>query len=1002
MVANSSRKVLLVIVLVILFFSSSSTTLAYSRDQISINNLTSLTDQDSGDTNDEEDIRELLAEALPLYSKEHGFQGLTISGLTIEGDRAYAVAKVEGLAVPMSEQDLLRAHENVGSPYVPENIVGFVLAKGNDNKWTIVSDDNQPFASEVNIPVPFTPQVPPGIWGLTKNCGQTSSAMLFAYYGFLGHSPAVPQDIININSWLAQAYDDNRYLDDNGYYTSVAQLSNLAKNYAGYSNSFYGTNWTLDQLKQEINAGRPVIVAVYTNMSLSGVKHFMVLRGLRLDDSGNITHVIVNDPGRSYESGHGENYVYPVASFVSAWAGNSKAVVMVVPGGTPPPTCSAPTNGLPRDSQVVNQNTVTFSWSPPSCTGLDYYTFRVANHADIDNQPWIIDHGIASNVTSITESIPTSYNGQTLYWAIWPHNNNGYGLKGGPWSFKIDTSSPPPPPPLPTGTWNVQYFNNKELTSQCNTTSFERTFIFQDWGDGAPASGCNSNHWSARFSRQISFAGGHYDFMLEADDWARIFVDGTLVVNKWDGASQHHEGFDINAGTHEVKIEFADTEGAAKVSAWWWGPGFNVPHDTQDPNQWFANYWINQTQWWDAFANVNEGTGILNHDWGYDNPGWDMPSDNFSAKFRRVQYFECGTYRFFISHDDGAKFWLDDVLKVDRWSGAIGYYEFTLPVTRGTHLLQVDMYENGGAANIYFNWEQIGNCNPSSPSLQYPGNGASLAWNTDLTLYWNTVSEATQYLVELNGGPGEGSNSGWLSGTQWYLGRLYPGTYTWKVTARNDNGSSSPSPTWTFTIQEPPPSPPQSQSLYLPAIFRGAQGQWNTILYEGFEGVFPGNWNILDSSGLGYQWKDRSCLSSTGSWSAWAMGGGTNGSTLPCGSSYINDANTWLYIGPFNLSNATQAELKFDLWLNTEMEYDFLHWGASDDGYAFKMVKESGNTNGWVSRSLDLSNVNGQNFVGQSQVWIGFLFTSDYSINYPTGAAIDEVVLRKCVGGVCQ
>lgn len=666
------------------------------------------------------------------------------------------------------------------------------------------------------------------------------------------------------------------------------------------------------------------------------------------------------------------------------------------------PVCPSPSNGLPRDERALNNNLVTFSWSPPSCTGLDYYTFRVANHADIDNQPWIIDHGVASNATSITETIPTSYNGQTLYWAIWPHNSAGYGSKGGPWSFKIDTSNPTPPEELPTGTWAVQYFNNKELTSQCNATSFDRTFIFQDWGDGAPASGCNSNQWSARFSRQISFAGGHYDFMLEADDWARIFVDGTLVVNKWDGASQHHEGFDISGGPHEVKIEFADTEGAAKVSAWWWGPGFNVPHDTQDTNQWFANYWINQTQWWDAFANVNEGTGILNHDWGYDNPGWDMPSDNFSAKYRRNQYFECGTYRFIISHDDGAKFWLDDVLKVDRWSGAIGYYEFIIPVTRGTHLLQVDMYEDGGAANIYFNWEQIGYCYPAAPSLQYPGNGVSLAWNTDLTLQWNAVPDATQYLVQLSGGPNVEISSGWISSNQWHLGGLWPGNYTWSVTARNDSGSSSPSSAWTFTIQEPPPSPPQSQNLYLPAIFRGAQGQWNTILYEGFEGVFPGNWNTLDSSGLGYQWKDRSCLSSVGSWSGWAMGGGTNGLTLPCGSTYINDANTWLYIGPFNLSDATKVELKFDLWLNTEMQYDFLHWGASTDGFSYNMVEESGSTNGWVSRSLDLSNVNGQNFVGQSQVWIGFLFTSDYSINYPTGAAIDEVVLRKCVGGVCQ
>jgi len=1025
--------------------------------------------------------------------------------------------------------------------------------------------------------------------------------------------------------------------------------------------------------------------------------------------------------------------------------------------------CPPPSNGLPRDGVTLNNNSVTFSWSPPSCIGLDYYTFRVANHSDIDNPPWIIDHGVASNTSSLTETISTSYNGQNLYWAIWPHNSAGYGSKGGPWSFKIDTSSPPPPPPLPTGTWAVQYFNDKELSSQCSTSSFDRTFLFQDWGDAAPASTCNSNHWSARFTRQISFAGGHYDFMLEADDWARIFVDGNLVVNKWDAASQHHEGYDITAGIHEVKIEFADTEGAAKVSAWWWGPGFNVPHETQDPNQWFANYWINPTQWWDAFANVNEGTGVLNHDWEYDDPGWDMPTDNFSAKFSRTQYFECGTYRFILSHDDGAKFWLDGVLKIDRWSGAIGNYQFTLPMTQGFHGLQVDMYENGGAANIYFNWEQISNCIPSTPSLSYPNNISSLAWYTDLTLQWNAVPDATQYLVQLSGGPGVDISSGWLSSTQWHLGGLWPGVYSWSVTSRNDYGSSSPSASWSFTIEEVPAEPPASLDIivdsitpssytpvvnepvtftvriknqgtadvtsgfyvdlfldtepggcgsdgthawmvdslaagatkdltvthggfdtsgahnvyvfadsycyfteedennnifgpvvinvtesapslpdlvvesitpssytpvvnelvtftvriknqgsadvssnfkiwlfqdleigpihmwsvdelaagtsldlnfsyegfntvgdqgveawvdrfwdidednddnnwlgpvviqvvesapslpdiiiesitpssytpvvdepvtfvvriknqgatdvtsgfyvdlfldtepggcgsdgadywvvdalgagstidltfnysgfdtsgvhnvyvfadsycfiseedennnipdaivlnvtentapsdktsYLPLILRSSQGQWNTILYESFEGDFPGPWEVREDSNQGYEWDDTSCMSSAGTWSGWVMDGGIEGEQLLCGSNYVDDFSTWMIYGPFDLSDATRAELSFDLWLLSEPDFDYVYWGASEDGLVFTVEEESGNSDGWVRRILDLSNVRGQNFVGMSQVWIGFNFASDSSVNYPIGAVVDEVLLRKCVGGTC-
>jgi PKD repeat protein/murein DD-endopeptidase MepM/ murein hydrolase activator NlpD len=466
--------------------------------------------------------------------------------------------------------------------------------------------------------------------------------------------------------------------------------------------------------------------------------------------------------------------------------------------------CPSPSSGNPKDNVILNNNQITFSWTPPSCDGLDSYTFRVSNHADIDNQPWIIDHGVNKDSTSITETIPSQYNGQTLYWAIWPHSSAGYGSKGGPWSFKIDTSTPPPPPPLPTGNWSVQYFRNKELTDQCNTTSFDRTFIFQDWGEGAPASGCNSDNWGARFTRRVNFQGGNYSFAVEADDWGRIYVDNNLYVDKWNGASQHYEGHYVSPGDHDVRVEFADTMGGAKISAWWWGPGFDIPHEAQDPNQWYANYWINPTQWWDAFASKNEGSGLLNHDWGTESPGWDMPSDNFSAKFQRTVNFECGTYRFIMNHDDGARLWIDDVLKVDRWIGTIGYYTIDLPISQGTHLLQVDQYENGGAANISFDWQKISGCNPSAPSLQTPSNSSNLVWNTDLTLLWNSSSGATQYFAQLQGGPGVDINSGWVSGTQWYIGNLWPGVYTWAVTARNDYGSSLPSSTWTFTIQEPP------------------------------------------------------------------------------------------------------------------------------------------------------------------------------------------------------
>lgn len=753
-------------------------------------------------------LQDDFSEYLIEYASKMGIEPLVLENITYEGSMAYAVAHSTFESTESTYEKLSITEEAIGGLGPGPRQFGFILTKSSDSSsWYVNPVSEAVVNQEYNLSVPFTPQVPPGDWSNTKNCGQTSSAMVFGYYGFYNYTSPNYDDITSIDTWLASHYNDNRYLDPNGYYTSTTMLTELAKSYGGFSQSYYGQNWTIDQLKTQIQAGHPVIVAVYTNMNTSSYKHFMVLRGVRLDSGGNVIQVIVNDPGHSLASGMGENYTYDVATFMNAWSKQGKAVTVVLGSSSPGQTCSAPTNGTPRDNATMNTNQVTFTWSPINCDGLDQYTFRVANHSDIDNGPWIIDHGVGKDSTSVTETIPSSYNGQTLYWAIWPHNSAGYGSKGGPWAFRIDTSAPPPPPPLPTGSWSVQYFRDKEMTNQCATSSFNDTFVFQDWGEVEPASGCNSDNWGARFTRRVHLASGYYSFALEADDWGRLFVNSDLVVNKWDGATQHYEGRQLSEGDYDIKVEFADTMGLAKIAAWWWGPGYDIPHETQDPNQWYANYWINKDQWWDAFASRNEGTGILNHDWSSGSPGWNMPADNFSSKFRRTVYFECGTYRFVMDHDDGLKFWLDGVLKVDRWTGPIGYYTVDLPITRGNHNIQVDQYENGGSAHISFDWQQLSGCTPSGPTLNSPGNSSSLAWNTDLTLSWNPSTSAIQYYVQLQGGPDVDINSGWISENQWYIGTMWPGTYTWKVTARNDYGSSSPSSTWNFTINEIPVLP---------------------------------------------------------------------------------------------------------------------------------------------------------------------------------------------------
>jgi len=124
----------------------------------------------------------------------------------------------------------------------------------------------------------------------------------------------------------------------------------------------------------------------------------------------------------------------------------------------------------------------------------------------------------------------------------------------------------------------------------------------------------------------------------------------------------------------------------------------------------------------------------------------------------------------------------------------------------------------------------LSGCSPSAPALLSPFDATSQLWNADLTLAWAAVSGATQYFARVQGSEEVDINSGWISGTQWNIGSLRSGAYTWTVTSRNDYGSSSPSITRTFSFQEAPPELPVVKFLYVPIIRIGSALTAVTIL----------------------------------------------------------------------------------------------------------------------------------------------------------------------------
>lgn len=230
--------------------------------------------------------------------------------------------------------------------------------------------------------------------------------------------------------------------------------------------------------------------------------------------------------------------------------------------------------------------------------------------------------------------------------------------------------------------------------------------------------------------------------------------------------------------------------------------------------------------------------------------------------------------------------------------------------------------------------------------------------------------------------------------------------------------TSTPTPTRTLTpIRTPTPTPfgmttptptrtstptPSSRNVHLPLVVRPSN--WQPLVSTTFENDFPGPWRVYDDNGAAngeYFWARRGCRAFEGGFSGWAVGGGENGSALPCGASYPNGAQAAMDFGPFSLANASAAELRFKLWMNTELNYDRVCALASINAIDWYGTCWSGNSNGWADRRFDLSNVYRLgNLMGRPQVWVELWFVSDASITRTEGVYVDNVELRWCPAGL--
>ena len=99
---------------------------------------------------------------------------------------------------------------------------------------------------------------------------------------------------------------------------------------------------------------------------------------------------------------------------------------------------------------------------------------------------------------------------------------------------------------------------------------------------------------------------------------------------------------------------------------------------------------------------------------------------------------------------------------------------------------------------------------------------------------------------------------------------------------------------------------------------------------------------------------------------------------------YDNDMEAYLY-RPVSLSSYDSATLSYYYWLNSESGYDYLKVCYYNAGVWVNVNPQTGNSGGWQYASVSIPT---------TANYVGFNFTSDYSISSYEGAYVDYVTVR--------
>ena len=220
-----------------------------------------------------------------------------------------------------------------------------------------------------------------------------------------------------------------------------------------------------------------------------------------------------------------------------------------------------------------------------------------------------------------------------------------------------------------------QYYNTDDFQSPVDLTRIDALVDFT-WGTGSPDASVTSDGFSVRWSGQVEVDFTEtYTFFLNADDGARLWVNGQLLIDQFQSGSVTEASATINviAGRkYDIQLEYLEDTGSASVKLEWSSP--SLPRQVIPTNRLYAaNRGSVLLETWTGIS--GSSVSDLTTDGSYpDAPSSDSnltslqytgnAGDDIGQRLRGYLHpAETGPYTFHIAANESAELWLSNTLE---------------------------------------------------------------------------------------------------------------------------------------------------------------------------------------------------------------------------------------------------------------------------------------------------------------------------------------------------